>query len=219
MIIADNLIKHHFQNVYIVTGGACGGKTTVTRYLADKYDLVLYNWDEHFPKYQALATPQDQPAMSQRPNFTSWEEYFMRPVEEFSQWSEETFQEQTGMVILDLVRLAGSVGDKRIIVDGFFSAALLKKISSYNKVAILMASEEVVRHDYFNREDKMDMLACIQGLKDPEAAIENVFRTMFHKVDEFESSIVDSGFKYFKRESLETDPRELNRLVEEHFGF
>ncbi|GLX68050.1 hypothetical protein MU1_23950 [Paenibacillus glycanilyticus] len=48
MNIADNILKHHLQNVYIITGQACAGKTTVSKYLADKYDLILLNWDEQF---------------------------------------------------------------------------------------------------------------------------------------------------------------------------
>ncbi|CAK6481433.1 hypothetical protein ACPOM7_17565 [Peribacillus castrilensis] len=219
MLIADNIIKHHFQNIYIVTGGACGGKTTVSRYLANKYNFILYNWDEHHSEYQEIASSEYQPAMSKRPNFTSWEEYFMRPVEEYSEWLDATFLEQTEMVVTDLLRISGRAGSKKIIVDGFFSVELLKRISDYSKVVFLISSEKVVRHDYFNRADKRDMYECIKGLKNSEAAFENVFRTMFHKADELENAIQESGFKCFKRETLGTDPMHLIRQVEEHFGF
>lgn len=204
---------------YIVTGGACGGKTTVSKYLANKYDLILFNWDEHHREYQELATPEYQPAMNRRPNFSSWEEYFMRPVDEYSEWLDATFREQTDMVVTDLIRLSSRTSGKKIIVDGFFSVELLKRISDYERVFFLIASEYEVRHDYFNREDKRDMFECIKGLRDPEAAFENVFRTMFHKADEFENAIRESGFKYFKRETLGSDPMDLIRQVEDHFGF
>jgi hypothetical protein len=122
------------------------------------------------------------------------------------------------MVIADLIRLLGTIGGKKIIVDGFFSVELLKRISDYSRVVFLLSSEEVIRHDYFNREDKRDMFECIKGLKHPEAAFENVFRTMFHKADEFENAIRESGFKCFKRETLGTNPMELIEQVEKHFG-
>jgi dephospho-CoA kinase len=61
--IADNIIKHHLQNVYVITGHACGGKTTTSRYLADKYDMILLDWDEQFATYQALVDPRYQPAI------------------------------------------------------------------------------------------------------------------------------------------------------------
>jgi hypothetical protein len=216
MYIADNIIKHHFQNIYIVTGGACGGKTSVTKYLADKYDMILYNWDDKFSEYQALVDPNYQPAMSKRPNFASWEEYFMRPVEEYSKWLDETFQEQTGMAVTDLLKLSAGADGKKIIVDGFFTFELLKQISDNNRVVFLLASDEVVRNDYFNRECKRDMYDCISGLINPEAAFENVFQTMFYNAEKREHAIRESGFKFFKRESLGTDIMDVIRQVEQH---
>ncbi|MBO0995990.1 hypothetical protein [Bacillus sp. SD088] len=219
MLIANNIIKNHFQNIYFITGGPCGGKTTVSKYLAKKYDMILYNWDEHFPDYQAVSTPEYQPALCSRTTFESWEEYFMRPVEEFAEWGKKSFEEQTGMVVADLLRISGSSGNKKILVDGFFSVNILKEISDYTRVVFLIASEEVVRHYYFNREDKRDMFECIKGLKDPEAAFENTFRSMFYKAEENEYDIQNSGFKYFKRETMGTNPNDLINQVEEHFGF
>ncbi|RED52948.1 hypothetical protein [Cohnella lupini] len=218
MNIADNILKHHLQNVYVITGHACGGKTMASRYLADKYDLILLDWDEQFAMYQALVEPLYQPAMSKRPEFTSWEEYFMRPPAEYSKWLDKTFREQTEMVIAHLLKLSGNAGGKKIIVDGFFTVETLKKISNYNKVVFLLSSEEVVRSDYFNRDCKRDMYECIKGLRDPEAAFENVFQTMFYKVEEGEQEIRESGFKWFKRETLGTDPMDTIRQIETHFG-
>lgn len=94
MIIANNIIKHHLKDVYIVSGSACGGKSTVTKYLAKKYGMILYNWDEQFSKYQDITNSTYQPAMSQRKGIRSWEEYFMRPVEEYADWLKTSFQEQ-----------------------------------------------------------------------------------------------------------------------------
>lgn len=219
MQIANNIIKHHLENVYFITGGACGGKTTVSKLLADKYDFILYNWDERYPEYQSLADPSYQPAMSQRSTITSWEEYFMRPAEEYADWLASSFKEQTAMATADLLRLTGKAGHQKIIVDGFFSVEILKEISDYNRVFFLLASEEVIRNDYFIREEKRDMLACINALRDPEAAIENVFRTMLHNHRENYKTIQESGFKFHIRESLNTPPSNLIQAVEKHFGF
>ncbi|MCJ8012332.1 ATP-binding protein [Paenibacillus sp. KQZ6P-2] len=219
MKISDNILKHHLQNVYVITGQACGGKTTASRYLADKYDLILLDWDEQFASYQLLVDPHFQPAMSQRPEFPSWEEYFMRPPEEYSEWLNTTFREQTEMVIAHLLKLAGNAEGKKIIVDGFFDVQTLKKISDYSRVVFLLSSEEVVRRDYFNRECKRDMYECIMGLRNPEAALENVFQTMFYKVEEGEKEICESGFRWFKRNTLGTDPMDTIKQIEEHFGF
>lgn len=217
MFIANNVIKYHLQNVYFVSGGACGGKTTVTNYLAKKYGMVLYNWDEQYPNYANIANSKYQPTMSQRKEITSWEDYFMRPVEEYAEWIETSFQEQTGMAIADLIRIVGSSEGKEVIVDGFFSVEILKEISEYTNVVFLLANPDVVRNDYFNREDKQDMLKCIQGLKHPQAALDNVFHTLNYQAEKKEKEIRESGFKYFVRETINTDPMVLIKKVEKHF--
>lgn len=37
MKIENNIIKHHLKNVYFIGGTACGGKTTISKVLAEKY--------------------------------------------------------------------------------------------------------------------------------------------------------------------------------------
>lgn len=58
--------------------------------------------------------------MSRQNESISWEKYFMRPVEEYADWLAASFQEQTGMVVADLIRVVGSSQGKKVIVDGFF---------------------------------------------------------------------------------------------------
>lgn len=40
--------KEQFQNVYFVAGTATGGKTTVSKALAEKYGWLRYDADERF---------------------------------------------------------------------------------------------------------------------------------------------------------------------------
>lgn len=218
MFIADTIIKHHLKDVFFVCGEACAGKTTVTKYLAKKYDMILYNWDEQISEYQNLINHIDQPAMSRQKDFASWEEFFMRPVEEYSAWLEASIEEQTDMAIADLIRLMGGTHGRKVLVDGFFSVEILKKISTYHHVVFLLTTEDVVRKDYFNREDTQGMLRCIMGLQNPTQAMENVFQTLMHKKEEKEKEIRDSGFTYFVRETTPSDPRELIENVAKHFA-
>ena len=53
--------------------------------------------------------------------------------------------------------------------------------------------------------------------KNPQEALENVFNTINYKADEKEKHIRESGFKYFIRENMNTDPMELIEKVEKHF--
>ena len=50
MIFQNNIIKEYLKNVYFITGTPCGGKTTISRTLAKKYNLLVYDVDERFER-------------------------------------------------------------------------------------------------------------------------------------------------------------------------
>lgn len=52
MIFQDNVIKEYLKNVYFITGTPCGGKTTVSRALAEKYGFELFDVDERFDEHK-----------------------------------------------------------------------------------------------------------------------------------------------------------------------
>lgn len=61
MIIQDNVLKEYLKNVYFISGTPCGGKTTISRALARKHGLTVYDMDEHFPAHQSMADPEPAP--------------------------------------------------------------------------------------------------------------------------------------------------------------
>lgn len=63
MIFQDNVIKEYLKNVYFITGTPCGGKTTVSRALAEKYGFELFDVDERFDEHKKMSNPLFQPAM------------------------------------------------------------------------------------------------------------------------------------------------------------
>ena len=64
MIFQDNVIKEYLKNVYFITGTPCGGKTTVSRVLAEKYGFELFDVDERFDEHKKMSNPLFQPAMN-----------------------------------------------------------------------------------------------------------------------------------------------------------
>lgn len=64
MIFQDNVIKEYLKNVYFITGTPCGGKTTVSRALAEKYGFELFDVDERFDEHKKMSNPLFQPAMN-----------------------------------------------------------------------------------------------------------------------------------------------------------
>ena len=64
MIFQDNVIKEYLKNVYFISGTPCGGKTTISRALAKKHSLLVYDIDEHFKRHQQISSPIFQPSMN-----------------------------------------------------------------------------------------------------------------------------------------------------------
>lgn len=78
MIFQDNVLKEYLKNVYFITGTPCGGKTTVSRALGEKYHIQVYDIDEMFTSHQKLSDPEHQPAMNKV--FADSDEFFEEPL-------------------------------------------------------------------------------------------------------------------------------------------
>ncbi len=74
MIFQNNIIKEYLKNVYFITGTPCGGKTTISRTLAKKYNLLVYDVDERFDSQVKLTDSIHQPAMNK--NFENADDFF-----------------------------------------------------------------------------------------------------------------------------------------------
>ncbi|MBQ9703179.1 MAG: AAA family ATPase, partial [Clostridia bacterium] len=104
MIFQDNVLKEYLKNVYFITGTPCGGKTTISRELAKKYNLTVYDIDEQFENHLMNSNSVYQPSMNTQ--FKNADEFFGRTVEEYKKWLLDNTREQLDFVILDLIRLS-----------------------------------------------------------------------------------------------------------------
>lgn len=84
MIFQDNIIKEYLKNVYFITGTPCGGKTTVSRALGQKYGISVYDIDERFQAHREMSDVKMQPNMNKE--FRNADEFFGRSKEEYKQW-------------------------------------------------------------------------------------------------------------------------------------
>ena len=213
MNLPDNILRHYLRNVYFIAGGLCGGKTTVSTHLSQKYGIVLYNWDEKYAEHKVISDPVHQPEMHRHGG--DWEAHFSRSPIEWAASLERSIREHVHIAIVDLINRAN---DDIILVDGVFPGEILERISGPERCVFLYATPEVIRRDHFQREDKQDMLACIMQLKNPEQAKENVLRAseLVYMTDlEYVRS---SQFTYYIRD-LNTDHEHLLREIEQHFNF
>jgi len=212
MKIANNVIKHHLKDIYFIGGTACGGKTTLAKKIAEKYDMIYYNADDAMINHFKIANKEEQPQMSRE--FKDAEEYFNRPIKEYSKWILDINEEAFDMVLLDLLRLPK---DKPIIAEGHFDSKLLKDIIPYNNVIFLFAEDDLILRDYYGRDDKKPMLDAINKLSNPDKVIKHTL-DLTCKITHIQlKSVESSGMLYLVR-NFESTPEKTLKIAEEHFN-
>ena len=153
MIFQDNVIKEYLKNVYFITGTPCGGKTTVSRALAEKYGFELFDVDERFDEHKKMSNPLFQPAMNTY--FNSADEFFGRTVEEYKNWLLNNTREQLEFVLLDLIRLSEN---KKVLCDCHLTVAQALAFSEPARVVFLIKDPSNLVDEYGNRPDHQGFL-------------------------------------------------------------
>jgi len=174
MNIAENILKHSLQNVFFMTGTACGGKTTMAKALSEKYGFIHFNdnWHEdNFRVWQSIIDEKYQPNSVRREAVTDWEAYFSRSVEEFlaEQNDFHGTNEYVEFSIIELIKLSQN---QKVIADIWAPMKLIAEISDYNRIACMLAPGDLIIRDYYEREDHREFTECIRSLRDPEKKFE-----------------------------------------------
>lgn len=60
MNIKDNVLRKYLENVYIVGGNTCSGKSTMSKLIAKKYGFILYQMDKHYEEHRKMANENNQ---------------------------------------------------------------------------------------------------------------------------------------------------------------
>ena len=148
MEIKDNVIKQQLKNVYFITGTPCGGKTTISRALAKKHNLIVYDVDQEFSKHKSLSNNIDQPAMNKE--FANADEFFLRPYTEYGKWLNDNTREQLDFIIADLISMAKN---QTIICDLHLSLQPALQITDPSRIVFLLIHPETIIYDYCNSSD------------------------------------------------------------------
>ena len=218
--LSGNLIRHYLQNVYFINGHSCAGKSTMVKLLAQRYGMICCgeNYHDAFPREKLSRWA--QPGLCYFDTMSGWEEWLNMTPEEHWNWTEQVSRECVEIEILELMKL--SAEGKKIIVDTNIPADILREISDYRHVAIMLCDPpDVCATRFFDREDpeKQFMLEQIKRCRDPEATMKNFTAwTLYHPPEETDWQ--HTGFFTYTRSDFESDTREETlRILAEHFGF
>lgn len=216
MNISNNILKKLFENVYFLNGTAYAGKSTMVKLLAEKYDGICCGENYHMEILSA-ADPVHQPNLCYFETMSGWQEFVTRSPEEYDAWITNTAREATDLEIILLLRLAAQ--GKKIFVDTNIPVDVLREISDYDHVAIMLSPTYLAVERFFDRPDAEKQFLYQELLKcpDPEAAVAN-YRKCLERINgpEHYREFAESGFFTHLRTENSTIEQTLNTL-ETHF--
>ena len=219
MKIENNILKHYLKNVYFITGTAYAGKSTMVKMLAERYDMIFCGENYHSVVFDIVATPDVQPDICYLKSLTDWKDFVTRSPEEYERWIFSVGREAAEFEIAELISISR---EKKVIVDTNIPLDLLKEISDYHHVAVMLSPQSMSVNRFFDRSDpdKLFLLNVIDSCDDSKAVMENYRRGLAlinsqKHYDEF----ANSGFFTVVREDNGKDTREeVCDVIANHFG-
>ncbi len=188
----------------------------MVKLLSEKYDGICCGENYH-DALMHLIDPAHQPALSYFDTMSGWQEFISRTPEEYNAWFVQTGKEAAQLEIIKLIQLAST--GKRIFVDTNIPVDVLREISDYQHVAILLSPQWMSVDRFFDRPDadKQFLYQKLLEAADPEAAIAN-FRECLKKINSSEHyrEFAESGFYTQIRDENSTIENALHTL-EQHF--
>lgn len=212
MIFQDNVIKEYLKNVYFISGTPCGGKTTISRELAKRHNLLVYDIDEQFAVHQKISSPVFQPSMNQV--FKDADAFFGRTEEEYEKWLADNTREQLDFVLLDLIRLSQN---QIVLCDCHLTVEEAEKITEASRVIFLIKEPSNLVEEYCSRPDHQGFCDFINSASDTKKAKAVCNATLKSLNEKRYRDIKDSGYFWIERTPESTVEATAGK-VWEHFG-
>ena len=219
MNMESNILKYYLRNVYFITGTAYAGKSTMVKMLSEKYDMVFCGENYFTEVTDLVADPAIQPDLCYIKNLTDFKDFVTRSPEEYERWIFGTGREAAGFEIAELISRSR---DKKVIVDTNIPLDILKEISDYNHVAIMLSPQSMSVERFFDRSDpeKQFILSVIDSCENSEEVMENYRKGLaLINSKEHYDEMANSGFFTLVRENTDEDTREkVCEKLAKHFG-
>ena len=219
MNISNNILKHYLKNVYFITGTAYAGKSTTVKMLSEKYDMIFCGENYHSVVSNVVANPENQPEISYLNNLTDFRDFVTRSPEEYARWIFATSKEAAEFEIAELLSISK---DKKVIVDTNIPIDILKEISDYNHVAVMVSPLSMSVERFFDRNDpeKLFILNTIESCENPAEVMENYKKglALINSQENYDL-YANSGFFTVIREDTQKDTKEeVCEKIAKHFG-
>lgn len=219
MKIENNILKHYLKNVYFITGTAYAGKSTTVKMLADKYNMVFCGENYHSAVSNIVATPDAQPDISYLNHLRDWKDFVTRSPEEYERWIYSTAKEAAEFEVAELISLSK---DKKVIVDTNIPIDLLKEISDYTRVAVMLSPQSMSVERFFDRSDpeKRFILSVIDSCENRETVMDNYRRglSLINSKQRYDEYANGCFFTVVRKDDGIDTREEVCDIIAKHFG-
>ena len=212
-------IKNKFKNVYFIIGTSYAGKSTMVKMLSEHNNGIMCGENYTINVFKDYGVNlKDQPNLCYTDNH-SMEEFVSRTPDEYYNWIKNCDMEVAPIEISELLVITSKYPDKKIFVDTSIPMEILKEISDYGHVAVMLSEKNMSVDRFFERDDyeKQIIFRAINNCKDPEATMAN-YRKILEKLNSPEryNEFLNSGFWVFKRNDSLT-LKQTMECLEKHF--
>lgn len=212
-------LKEQFKNVYFIIGTAYAGKSTMIKMLSEHYDGIMCeeNYGLNFLDEYGV-NPIDNPCLCYTNNH-NMVEFVNRTPDDYYNWLRSSEMEMTTIEIGELIKLTTKYPDKKIFVDTSIPMEILRLITSYNNVAVMLSEQSMSVNKFFERPDyeKQIIFRAIKHSENPDETMLN-YRKCLEKANSQEryNYFLNSGFYVFKRDDSLTLEQTMD-IIAKHF--
>ena len=219
MKIDNNILKHYLKNVYFITGTSYAGKSTMATMLAERHGMLLCGENYHMEVSEVVATPETHPDLCYNRSLTDWRDFVTRTPEEYERWIYAVGREAAEFEVAHLIAVSQN---QKVIVDTNIPLEILKEISDYSRVVVMLSPQSMSVERFFDRSDpdKQFLLSVIDSCDDPASVMENYRRGLARiNSKEHYDEYANSGFFTVLREDNGVDTKEETcHKIAKHFG-
>ena len=193
-----------FSNIYFVNGTAYAGKSTLVKYLAEKYDGIACEENYHNALLPELDA-REFPCLTYTRDLQNWHDFVRRTPDEYEAWINGVTLECETLELRMLEKLR--TDGRPVFVDTNITLGTLRQIAGANQVLIMLADPDISVHLFFNRPDreKQFLYRLLMEEENPAQALEN-FRQCLARVNSPENyqKFLHSGFPVLLRDENRT---------------
>ena len=212
-------LVEQFKNVYFIIGTAYAGKSTMIKMLSEHYDGIMCeeNYGLNFLDEYGV-NPIDNPCLCYTNNH-NMVEFVNRTPDDCYNWLRGSEMEMTPIEIGELIKLTTKYPDKKIFVDTSIPMEILRLITNYNNVAVMLSEQSMSVNKFFERPDyeKQIIFRAIKHSENPDETMLN-YRKCLEKANSQEryNYFLNSGFYVFKRDDSLTLEQTMD-IIAKHF--